>query len=231
MAGLFITATDTGVGKTHVGCALVRVIRQLGLPVEVLKPTESGCMSDESGQLRPADALALQQAAGNQQPLETICSHRFTAPLAPPEAARHEGRQLKLHNLIDACRPVQDRGVFTLVEGAGGLYSPIADDALNIDLALALDLPMLLVCPDRLGTLSATLSAAENIHRRGGQLAAVLINERPQDRNSTPRPDNAGALEHWLATLLGKPVDVLSLREGFEDSLPWQQACRRWAGL
>jgi len=231
MAGLFITATDTGVGKTHIGCALVRVVRQLGLPIDVFKPVESGCLYDESGQLWPADALALQQAAGSQQPLEIICRYQFKTPLAPPEAARREGRQLKLQDLIDACHPLQDRGAFTLVEGAGGLYSPIADDALNIDLALALDLPMLLVCPDRLGTLSATLSAAENIHRRGGQLAAVLLNERPLDRNITPRPDNAGALKHWLATLLGKPVDVLALREGFENSLPWQQACRRWAGL
>ncbi|MDD3608664.1 MAG: dethiobiotin synthase [Halothiobacillaceae bacterium] len=195
MRGLFIAGTDTGVGKTHVATALARTLAARGLNVVPRKPAESGC-EERNGQLFPADAAALREASGWSGPLQQVCPYRLRAPLAPPRAAQLQGERLSLRDLQAACADETDG--FLLVEGAGGLYSPLAEDALNIDLAQALNLPVLLVCEDRLGTLSPTLLAVEALYRRGLTLAAVVLNR------ITPQPDtldNRSDLAEWLPRL------------------------------
>ncbi|MFP4295941.1 MAG: dethiobiotin synthase [Halothiobacillaceae bacterium] len=231
MPGLFISATDTGIGKTFIGCAIARTLTASGQPVRVVKPAESGCLPGADGQRQPADALALREAAGNRQTLDAVCPHRFAAALAPPEAARLERRALPMADLVAACRPALESGEFTLVEGAGGVYSPIADDALNLDLAEALDLPVLLVAADRLGTQSVTLSAAENILRHGVHLAGIVLNLRPEDRVTEDIPQNAAALHHWLPRLVGRSVPVIRAgSEGFETAPDWGEQVRELTG-
>src|SRR3569832_2008925 len=96
--GLFITGTDTDVGKTHVACGIVRRLRGRGLRVGVYKPAASGCRT-VAGDLVSDDALALWEAADRPGCLEDVCPHRFAAPLAPHLAAQAEGRQIDRHLL------------------------------------------------------------------------------------------------------------------------------------
>ncbi len=197
--GLFITGTDTGVGKTFVATALVRGLAAEGVRVAVRKPVESGCEPSAHGP-HPRDAEALRRAAGGQERLEVVCPFRLTAPLSPERAARLEGRRITLEALVAACS--HSRGEFDVmvIEGAGGFYSPIAEGLLNADLAVAVGYPVLLVCPDRLGAIHQALVTAEAIRHRNLQLAGVILNDVTGAANTDM--DNAADLEQWL----GQPV-------------------------
>ncbi|MGM0516749.1 MAG: dethiobiotin synthase [Pseudomonadota bacterium] len=199
--GWVILATDTGVGKTFVGEHLARALVARGLAVRVRKPVESGCEQHPSAQgpTRFAeDAERLRQAAGCLEAPETVCPLRLRAPLAPPEAARREGRSLILAR--DLLPALDSRGTspedIWLVEGAGGLHSPLSDDALNLELATATGLPVILVAEDRLGTLSATLSALEALDRRGIPVDAVVLNRHAPHHPDAP--DNLESLGTWI---------------------------------
>ncbi|MBL9080470.1 MAG: dethiobiotin synthase, partial [Planctomycetales bacterium] len=133
--GLFVTGTDTGIGKTHVAAMIARALVAQGKRVGVYKPAASGCTRDADGNLTSDDAVQLWEAAGRPGDLEHVCPQRFAAPLAPHLAARAEGRELDFDQLrwgLDYWRPRSD---VVVVEGAGGLFSPLSDDRLNMDLA------------------------------------------------------------------------------------------------
>lgn len=194
--GVFITGTDTGVGKTRVGMALAHLLTGRGLRVRVRKPVESGCLVGPGGELHPQDAMALSQAAGQTESLDRVCPYRLMAALSPERAAALEGTALTLGDLYTACRTDVGDDDFLLVEGAGGFYAPIAHGALNADLAGGLGLPVLVVAADRLGTLNHTLLTIEAIRMRGLALAGVVLSQPlPQ---TDPQMDNAADLERWL---------------------------------
>lgn len=195
MRGVFISSTDTGVGKTRVGVVLAHLLTGRGVPVRVRKPVESGCVP-ENGVLQPRDALALQAAAGFIEPIERICPYRLSKPLSPERAAALEGMLLDLRQLHAACIDGVGERDFLLVEGAGGFYSPIARGALNADLAGGLGMPVLLVVPDRLGAINHALLAAEAVRMRGLALAGVVLNQ--PEFPATADMDNAADIEHWL---------------------------------
>ncbi len=202
--GLFIAATDTGVGKTVVGAALAQYFRGMGRVVRVRKPVESGCACSPTG-LLPADALVLQRAAGNLERLPQICPWPLALPLSPERAAQAVGLQLSLDALTVACRAgVGDNDVL-LVEGAGGFFSPLASGVRNAELAVALGLPILLVVPDRLGCLNHAMLTAEAITARGLRMAAVVLNRC--GASPVPEMDNAADLSRWL----GQAVYPLAL--------------------
>lgn len=198
MRGLFVTGTDTGVGKTVVACALARTLTGQAVPVAVRKPVESGCERADDG-LHPADGSALRTAAGEREPLETVTPLRLGHALSPERAARLEGMELELYDLIAAVK-IGAPGDFYLVEGAGGFLSPLAKDTLNADLAVALGLPVLLVVGDRLGCINHALLTMEAIERRGLQTAAVVVNA------VTPEADADMNNRDDLATRLACPV-------------------------
>jgi dethiobiotin synthetase len=175
--GLFVTGTDTGVGKTRIAAALTRMLRSCGMTVRVRKPVETGCVRTQMG-LAPQDAKLLSSAAGDLEPLEVVCPYRFEPAVSPERAARLSGFTLTLEQLIQACRPL-GQGVL-LVEGAGGFYSPIADRALNADLAEALKLPVLIVAADRLGVIHQTLTTVEAVIRRRLSPIGIVLNRIPQ---------------------------------------------------
>ncbi len=188
--GVFVTGTDTGVGKTYVACALARIWRSRGIEVAPRKPVESGC-PERDGRLFPADSALLAEAAGlPASRLGEVNRYRLAAPLAPDLAARIAGHPIYLADLIAAsARPER---AWRITEGAGGLYSPLCEDGLNADLAQALGDPVLLVAEDRLGTLSGCLLALEALDRRGINVAAVILNRRPPSAH--PAMDNQAAL-------------------------------------
>lgn len=197
LRGLFITGTDTGVGKTHVGTALAAGLIARGLRVRARKPVESGCPR-VAGELQPQDALSYAAVSG--EPLEAVCRWRLEAALSPERAARIEGVTFDLAGLAAHCRAGVEAEDFLLVEGAGGFLSPIAPDGLNADLALALGLPVLLVASDRLGTIHQVLASAEAIARRGLALADVVLNRIAPEHD--PLLDNAADLQRWLGRTL-----------------------------
>lgn len=190
--GLFITGTDTDVGKTFIGAALCQHLFLQGISISPKKPAESGCTADDDGNLYPADAAQYFQAVDQTIPLDHICPHRYRAALAPTQAAALEGKQLTLTMLLNSCQESSNNTHFKLVEGAGGFYSPIADNALNADLAEALELPVLLIAADRLGCMNHILLSLEALERRKLSCAAIILNavtQKPHDA-----PDNKTGL-------------------------------------
>ncbi len=159
--GLFVTGTDTGVGKTAVSCALARALRGRGVDVGVMKPIETGVPA-----AGPEDARALREAAGAADRLEEICPLRFALPAAPTVAAEAEGREVDLALLRRSAEGLASRHELLLVEGAGGLLVPAAPGRSMADLAAELGLPLLVVARTRLGTINhtrLTLLAAEHL--------------------------------------------------------------------
>lgn len=197
--GFFITGSDTDVGKTYVACEIVRQLRGHGRRVATRKPAESGCEIAPGGELLTHDARALHAANDGREPVERIAPYRFRAALAPPRAARLEGRRLELAALIAACGETADADCL-LVEGAGGFLSPLAEDGLNADLAVALELPVIAVVDDRIGAVNQALLVIEAVARRGLELAALVLNRVRAEHESGM--DNAADLAaHYAGPL------------------------------
>jgi len=173
--GYFITGSDTDVGKTYIACEIVRQLNRLGINTETRKPAESGCVVSNDGDLLTHDAAALQQANATHEPIERICPNRYRAALAPHRAARLEDRTVSLQALIDACQR-DDPAHCLIVEGAGGFYSPLAEDGLNADLANALQLPVIIVVNDRVGAVNQALMTLQSVINSKLHVAAVILN-------------------------------------------------------
>jgi dethiobiotin synthetase len=182
MRGLFVTATDTGVGKTEVACALLAAARGRGLDAIGMKPAQSGAVAGE-----PSDAERLRAACGGVEPLDATCPYAFAAPLAPAVAARVEGREVSLARILEAARALAARHAAVVVEGAGGLLVPLTERETYADLAVALALPVLLVARAGLGTVNHTALTVEALRRRGLAVAAIVLNRTaPADDPSVP---------------------------------------------
>jgi dethiobiotin synthetase len=167
--GLFISGTDTGVGKTFVACRLAELGVTAGWRVGVLKPAESG---------RGGDAAALRRAAGSRHPLALVRPYAFKRPLAPAVAAAKEGKRVRLAVVKAAYAAVAADSDWTLVEGAGGLLVPYAPGLDGAGLAKALGLPLLLVARAGLGTINHSLLSLEAARARGLRVLGVLLNGR-----------------------------------------------------
>lgn len=182
-----MTGSDTGVGKTHVGCALALLAVARGLTVRVCKPVETGCDPD------PADALRLARAAGDPRPIEEICPVRLRAPISPHAAARLEGRSIDPDALVRAV-PTAD---LVLVEGAGGLLSPLNDELLMADLAASLALPLVVVVDDALGAINRALLTVEAARHRRLTIAAVVLNRATAVDPGPSVATHAQAIAHF----------------------------------
>ncbi len=168
-AGVFVSGTDTGVGKTVVACTLVSALRDRGIDVGVMKPCETGV-----GPAGPLDALALSCTAGHPDPLELVCPVQLELAAAPSVAAESAGRELDPAALVDGFRSLASRHDFMLVEGAGGLLVPLRPPFCMADLAAAFGLPILIVARTALGTINHTLLTLAEIERRGLPLVGVV---------------------------------------------------------
>jgi dethiobiotin synthetase len=189
--GIFITGTGTGVGKTYVAALIARAVRASGKRVGVYKPAASGCEIDQ-GELRAADALELWEAAGRPGTLAQVCPQRFAAPLAPHLAARAEGGRVDPQLLREGITFWRETCDFVLVEGAGGLMSPLGDEAYNADLAAEFGYPLLVVSANVLGTINATLQTLITARTRGLMVAGVVLNSpapRADDVSVASNPD------------------------------------------
>ncbi len=213
MAGLFITGTDTGVGKTFVARGIAAALRGRGRRVGVLKPVETGCGGGLAR--RPADALALRAAAGSALPLDRICPYQLDAPLAPDVAARLENIRIDPEAIVAAFRAIEPAHDLTLVEGAGGLLVPLAGRYSMADLARDLDLPLLVVVDSKLGAINHTLLTLEAAAARGLPVRGYVLNH-------ASAADEAAATN---ASVLARCTDTPCL-----GTIAWTRAAERDPG-
>lgn len=183
MSAYFVTASGTEIGKTYVTAALIRQLRDAGRPVRAFKPVASGMPPLADPRFRDSDTALLLEAQGlalDEAGVEGCTPWRFKAPLSPDMAAAAEARRFKLDEVADWTRAVLRQlppEAVALIEGAGGAFSPIASDGLNVDLAQRLAIPAMLVCGSYLGAIGHALAAIEALHARAVALAAVVVNE------------------------------------------------------
>ena len=173
--GIFVTGTDTGVGKTLVSTALMRALKSRGMKVAGMKPVASGSEPTPEG-LRNEDALALMREQSVPFPYELVNPFAFAPAIAPHIAAAHAGVTIDLQRIVAAFEVLQARSDKVIVEGAGGWHAPISDTALMQDLALALNIPVLLVVGLRLGCLNHALLSARAIESSGLPMCGWVAN-------------------------------------------------------
>ena len=188
MISLLITGTDTGIGKTWVGRALSHVLVAAGRKVVAVKPVESGC--DSAGS-HLEDGALLAAATGQAEPRAAL--FRFTAPVAPALAAEREGVDIDLDGLVLQIERLGQGADVLLVEGAGGLLSPVTWEWTIVELARSLGAAALVVAPDRLGTINHTQLTLSALELAGIDVAGVVFTapEVPDESTGT----NAAAVE------------------------------------
>jgi len=179
--GIFITGTDTGVGKTYVGAGLAAAMRENGIEIGVMKPAETGCLL-RKGVLVPRDALQLMKAGGGDDPLDLVNPYRFRVALAPAIAAARAGKKIEIRRIISAYRTLARKHPFMIVEGAGGIMVPLTTRRNYLDLAGVLDLPVLVVARPGLGTINHTLLTVMALRSRGVRIAGIVINHQSKKR-------------------------------------------------
>jgi dethiobiotin synthetase len=199
--GIFITGTDTGVGKTYVGAGLAAALREKGIDVGVMKPAETGC-GLRQGVLVPRDALKLIKAGGVDDPLDLVNPYRFRAPLAPSIAAAREGKKIDIRRIVSAFRTLARKHSCMLVEGAGGIMVPLTTGHHYLDLAGILNLPVLVVARPGLGTINHTLLTVKALHSRRLRIAGIVINHRSKKRPGLAERAGLRAIER----LSGVPI-------------------------
>jgi len=206
-AGIFVTGTDTGVGKTLVSLALIAAFRKSGLKVGAMKPIETGV-----GEAGPLDAIALRDASGSTDPLATICPQQFAMPAAPNAAAGAESREVD-PTAIDAAYEILANGRdLMVVEGAGGLLVPIRDDWTMAELARRLDLPLLVVARASLGTINHTALTLEVAASKRLPVLGVVISH-VGGPISAADTSNLRALKDFLGSRLVGEIPPLAPTE------------------
>ncbi|MDP3495889.1 MAG: dethiobiotin synthase [Hyphomonadaceae bacterium] len=213
MRGAFITAIGTDCGKTHVSAAILRHLRSAGRPALALKPVMSGYSPD---QLETSDAGRLLLAMGRTVDAATvgeICWRSFVEPLAPNVAARRAGVALAYADMLSFLRERMARHTGpVLVEGAGGVMSPLTDTHTNIDLAQDLGLPVVLLASSYLGAVSHTLTAVDVLTRRHLKPVMIVVTEPSVD--ASPAALFIDELRRWTAI----PLYAAPFAPGIDDS-------------
>jgi dethiobiotin synthetase len=224
LPGLLITGTDTGVGKTRVAAAIARCLIEQGQRVGVLKPVATGAEQVE-GKWRSGDAEQLIEAIGDLPGLtiERVVPFCYEPPVAPSVAARACGTPLQFKDVVQGVREALDwwaeRVDVVIVEGVGGLLCPLAERATVADLAVALDLPVLIVARRGLGTLNHTLLTVEAAKRRSLRVAGIVFNSA--ERAASTLAENTAADE--LARHLEDIAILADLSYESDPSLLWER--------
>jgi dethiobiotin synthetase len=226
--GIFVTGTDTGVGKTLIASALAALLRQWGVKVGVMKPIATGDRRD---------ARALRLAAGLQEPLETVNPQFFKAPLAPTIAAALERRELDLEAVYKAYWYLSKKYDLMIVEGIGGVKVPLGETTYVADLIQSLGLPALVVSRALLGTINHTLLTLDALDCVKVPVLGVLLNG---GRGQTlAEKTNANALQdHTRVPILGHlreasryAMNVGAARDALARLPKLVKAVRRACGL
>ncbi|TWU09874.1 dethiobiotin synthase [Allorhodopirellula heiligendammensis] len=218
----FVTGTGTDVGKTYCAAQFVETCRAAGRRVGVYKPVASGCELGDDGERLASDASVLWHAAGCPSTLDQVCPQRFIAPLAPPQAAIAEGVEVDQTLLMtgveawaaggeDASQHPSTVFDVLVIEGAGGLFSPLATSLLNIDFALQLkerfpQMYVVLIARNRLGVIHECVATVRAAIATGLSIDKIVLNEFANEADESIAT-NSQQVEHWT----GCPVAEMSL--------------------
>jgi len=194
--GLFITGTDTGIGKTLVAAAIADWFKRHGHRAAVCKPIATGCSRRREG-LVSEDAEFLAHHADAKFPLNTICPQRFAEPLAPAIAAERAGQTIEWNAIDAAIQTMSRESDVLIVEGVGGVMVPIARKILVLDMIVWLGLPAVVVARAGLGTINHTLLTVQALRNANIPIAGVVINKYPPETPPIAEETNPRAIEKW----------------------------------
>ena len=198
--GLFIAGTDTGVGKTFIAGGLASLFHKRGVRVGVMKPVESGCERSANG-LCPHDGLFLKEMSAAIDDVEKIVPYRLEHPLSPSVAAELEGVVIDLEVIQDAYKQLAGQYDLMLVEGFGGLLAPLYKHSTSVDIIRLLDLPLIVVARNGLGTINHTLLTVEHARHNGLTVRGIILNA------CSPDPDLSVETNHQvIRELSGFPL-------------------------
>lgn len=210
MTAYFITATGTGVGKTYVTTEWIAALQAVGKPVMALKPIISGWQTEN---LTENDSACILNALGlpfELDVIEMISPWRFEAPLSPDMAALQEGRAIDFNALISFCQKsiaaATENSRTLLIEGVGGAFVPLNKKQLVVDWIQALNLPVILVTGNYLGSLSHTLSTIYALESRNIKVEKIILNEHKIGQIDLELTQNS------LAQFINYPIEVVTHR-------------------
>lgn len=215
---VFVTGTDTGVGKTYFSTRFIRSLRAAGVDAVGFKPLACGSWDD-------VDALV--EAAGGCEPREAVCPMQLDLPASPLTAARAERLEIDPKILLDAYHAMAARHEVVVVEGVGGWLVPITPRYSVADLAAAMDLPVIVVAQNRLGAINHTLLTVESVVRRGLFCAGIVLN------HLGPAGDDAMRTNRETLSLLPTAPVLCELAPGAESidrerfSFAWAPRARK----
>jgi dethiobiotin synthetase len=216
--GIFITGTDTAVGKTVVTAALAHALKQQGLKVGVMKPVETGVPPGDPH----SDAVRLQQAAGVTDPIEIISPYCLSAPVAPLAAAEQAGITIDVQLIEHTFQELAERYDLVLVEGLGGVRVPLTDKQEVIDLIQALRLPVIVVGRAALGGVNHALLTVDALQARGLRVVALVLNQlsRPGREDAPVQESTVTLLRRYARVpVLGPLLHVSALTASWDKSL------------
>ncbi len=222
MAGLTILGTDTEVGKTYVACRIIESLVRDGVAVGAYKPVASGASS-----LEQSDGYQLWQATGKRGTLLDVCPQSFLAPLAPPIAAELEGKQVSDRLILDGANAWSKKCQLLILEGAGGLMSPISWSMTNADLAIKMQFPVILVSQNRLGVVNQVLTTFTAAQSLGLKVTSVVLNA-PQGIEQKLAETNERLLQSFIARTAERPrlVHLGQNALAFEKNVAWQELAK-----
>ena len=200
MHTLFVTGTDTSVGKSWIASLILRQLRDDNVRIGAYKPVCSGAEIMGDGTRVWPDIVALANAINWTEEVDVVCPQRFTAPVVPNVAAGLEGREVSDSLLRKGLRRWENIADYVVIEGAGGLLCPLSDRTTVADLAADLQTPLIIVAANRLGVINHTLLSVEVARSRGLKTAAVVLNncDAPDDVFDPSMETNQNQLQHWL---------------------------------
>jgi dethiobiotin synthetase len=218
VTGLFVTGTDTGVGKTVVTAGIVAALRARGHDAGVAKPLQSGALADAPS----GDAMLLRKWSGVEDPAHEISPYSFAPALAPTVAAELEGRSVTLEEAVDAVRAIAAKHDAVVVEGAGGLVVPLGPDWTVADLAAELGLPVLVVARAGLGTVNHSALTVHAARSFGLEPVGVVMNgpvDDSSERNAAMIEQLAHVRVLGHTPQLDGDLDAERVRELIEENI------------
>jgi dethiobiotin synthetase len=200
--GVFITATDTRVGKTLVASALVMRLIQRGIDVGVMKPIETGVSQSTKAQ---SDGARLRKAAGTRDPMTDVCPYVFQLPVAPLSAAQAEGKTVQMATILRTFRTLRQKHTFMVVEGVGGVYVPITQTLNLSDLICKMRLSVIVVGRSGLGGINHALLTLHALRDQNIPVVALVLNQQRPMRTKIARAQEQSTV-NLLRQLAGVPV-------------------------
>lgn len=197
--GLFVTGTDTGVGKTLIAGAIAQLFVKSEKKVGVFKPVASGCRKTREG-LISEDAEFLAYCANSEFPLSVINPVTFETPAAPILCEQVEGRKVDFEQIASTYKYICENSDVIIVEGIGGIRVPISKEIDVLDLAKAFALPVIIVARPDLGTINHTLLTIDAVRDTGLRLAGIVINGYDESK--------AGLAEKTASEIIAQCRDV-----------------------